>query len=151
MNVLSVDQAGFDFIAGNEGYTPVPKVDGGGRLVWGHGHDQQPGETPPDYISPSDSDALLWTDLHTRYEPQVNMVLSHLSVDPGQNQYNCFADFCYNLGPGDLHEMLRHGEDQVPNHILLYKYVRDPKSGIMVASPGLLARRERELALFQTP
>ena len=63
------------FTAENEGYTPVPKVDAGGKLVWGHGHNQQPGEVAPRFISEWDSDALLRQDYRTRYIPEIEAAI----------------------------------------------------------------------------
>lgn len=142
---MQVDDAGRAFIAGNEGYTPVPKIDAGGKLVWGHGHDQQPGEIPPTFISEPDSDALLVVDC-PRFEPAVNALIPPSCT---QNQFNALLDFCYNEGPTNLATMLHHGWDQVPVQILAWCY--EHIDGVPVKVPGLLARRQKELALFQQP
>lgn len=147
---MNISQAAFDFISENEGYVPVPRIDSGGKLVWGHGHNQQPGEAVPQSISLSDADALLWNDLNTRYGPQTDHVVTGFGYTLTDPQFIAMLDFDFNLGMGDLHMMLSHGIAAVPDHILLYHYARNPRTGIMEPSDGLLARRKKELALFQS-
>ena len=78
---MTTSENGIAFIKGNEGFVPVPKMDNG-KLAWGYGHDQQPGETPPAAISEPDADALLRSDLASRFEPPVN------SLAPGRIRTN---------------------------------------------------------------
>ncbi len=78
----------------------------------------------------------------------MGIVENHLQVylpsDCTQNQFDALIDFGFNLGCEALETMLGHGWDQVPTQIL-----RWDKAGGQVV-PGLAARRQRELILFQT-
>lgn len=137
---MQIDQAGLDFIASCEGFSATTYNDNGHPAI-GFGHDIQPGETFDEPISRADAEQLLLLDLSTRYEPVVNAVIP---PECTQNQYNCLCSFCYNLGPAALRQMVDHGWDQVPTQILYWDHVNH------VVSPPLLARRQKELQLFQS-
>ena len=138
---MRTSAAGIAFIKANEGYTPKPQNDNG-HLMWAHGHDQRPGEIPPDYISVGDADALLVSDLARDVEPHVDA----LAPWANQNQYDALADFCYNLGSQALATMLHHGPAQVPAQMPAWCY--EHINGVPVKSEGLEARREKEVALY---
>jgi lysozyme len=142
---VNTSENGIAFIKGNEGFVAVPKPDNG-KLAWGYGHDQQPGETPPASLTEPQGDALLRQDLTTRFDPHL---ASLLPVTATQNQIDACSDFMYNDGPVNLATMLSHGWDQVPVQITRWCY--EHINGVVQQSPGLLARRQKELALFQTP
>jgi GH24 family phage-related lysozyme (muramidase) len=132
---------GISFIKEREGYTPIPKDDNG-HLMWGHGHDRRGFELVPDYISLSDSGALLAEDLAVHFEPQVNA----LAPWANQNQFDALVDFCYNLGPGALATMLHHGRDVVPTQMAAWCY--EHVNGVARRSKGLADRRSKEIALY---
>jgi len=142
--VMQTSEAGIEFIKGNEGYVPVPKPDNG-KLAWGYGHDQQPGEVPPEFISEPDADTLLRHDLATRFEPAVNAIIP---IEGGvvctQNQFDALVDFCFNLGPSALRMMTGHGWEQVPTQMLRWCHVNGEVSN------GLPARRQKEVAFFNS-
>jgi len=135
---------GITFIKENEGYAPQP-TDDNGHLMWGHGHDQRPGEVPPASISITDADALLAQDLALYVEPHINALAPWVN----QNQYDALADFCYNEGPGALATMLHHGQAQVSTQLPAWCY--EHVKGVVVKSSGLIARREKEVALYDRP
>jgi GH24 family phage-related lysozyme (muramidase) len=141
---MNIDQAGLDFIEGNEGFAAFPAPDSG-KLAWGYGHDQVLGETPPASITRDAAQALLVKDA-ARFEPAVNAL-----IPPGctQNQFNALLDFCYNEGPAALATMMHHGWDQVLVQLPAWCY--EHVKGLPVKSKGLLARRQKEVALFTTP
>ncbi len=141
---MTIDDAGIGFTKQQEGYAPRPMNDNG-HVAWGHGHDQQPGETPPTFISPLDAEALLRKDYATRFEPAVNHLIP---ASCSQNQYNALCDFCYNEGVKNFATMMHHGWDQIPVQILAWCWQH--VDGIPVKSAGLLARRQAELSLFST-
>lgn len=140
---MKTSENGILFIKANEGYLNAPRIDNG-KLAWGYGHDQQPGEVAPISISLGVADALLRADL-PRYEVHVN----ELAPWANQNQYDSLVDFCYNLGPVPLATMLHHGQDQVPVQMPAWHF--EHVRGVVVESPELLERRAAEVALFQTP
>jgi lysozyme len=134
---------GVSFIKGNEGFDPIPRDDNGHK-EWGHGHDQRVGESVPASISLPDADALLVNDLTLYYEPHINA----LAPWANQNQFDALADFCYNEGPEALATMLHHGQNAVPVQMAAWCY--EHVNGVVVKSDGLLARREKEIALYLT-
>jgi lysozyme len=132
---------GISFIKANEGFTPIPKDDNG-HLMWGHGHDRRGFELVPDYISLADSDALLAEDLAAYFEPTVNQLAPWVN----QNQFDALVDFAYNLGTAALATMLHHGANQVVIQMSAWCY--EHVNGVLVKSPGLAARRQKEIVLY---
>jgi len=140
---------GKQFIKISEGYDEVPRVDSGGKLVWGHGHNRVGNEPVPDRISLADADALFETDLAGRYEPVLNKSLAVHGFNPNQNQYDALSDFVYEL-EHDIDLLLSHGLDQVTSQLPRWCHAVD-EHGVKVVVPGILARRLKEVALFNTP
>lgn len=96
MTEMAISPAGLTFIAGWEKYACKPYLDVGGRLTWGYGHLQKPGETPPTFISPGDALALLKADAQVFVE----IANKNLKVQLNQNQFDAFISILYNVGPG---------------------------------------------------
>jgi lysozyme len=138
---MNTSANGIAFIKGNEGYTPRPTNDNGHQM-WGYGHDRVGYEIPPTYISEPSSGILLVKDLQTRFDPQT----SALAPWANQNQFDALSDFAYNEGLQALATMLHHGQDQVPVQLPAWCY--EHVNGVLVKSPGLAARRAKELALY---
>ena len=142
---MNISQAGVQFIAGNEGYAAHVYNDAGKQAI-GYGHDLLPGESFPDGITPEEGMDLLGRDC-AKVDDSMQTLVEHGLIPPTvtQNQWNALADFAFNLGPQALRVMLGHGWDQVPTEILRWCFVGH------VQNAGLLARRKKELTLFQTP
>lgn len=138
---MKTSAKGIDFIKSNEGFAPQP-TDDNGHLMWGHGHDQRPGEVPPHSIGMVEADALLARDLELYVEPHVN----ELAPWATQTQFDALADFCYNLGAGALATMLHHGSDQVLTQLPAWCY--EHVKGVVRKSAGLAARRAKEATLY---
>jgi GH24 family phage-related lysozyme (muramidase) len=139
---MQTSKKGIAFIKANEGFTPKPKDDNG-HLMWGHGHDQKPGEAIPDLgITKSEADLLLRSDLSESYEPHV----AALAPWANQNQFDALVDFGYNLGVGALATMLHHGQDEVPKQMAAWCY--EHVDGVLQKSDGLAARRAKEIAIY---
>ena len=130
---------GIALIKKNEGLVLKVYNDNGKQAI-GYGHDLLPGETYPNGITEAIATTLLVKDL-AHFEFYVNK----LAPNANQNQFDALMDFCYNLGPERLDTMLHHGWDQIPTQILLWNRING------VPNKGLLARRQGELELFQTP
>lgn len=137
---MQIDQAGLDFIAGCEGFSATVYNDAGHQAI-GIGHDIQPGETFDEPMTREAAEQLLAVDLETRFEPAVNAV-----IPPGctQNQFNALCSFAFNLGAASLRTMVAHGWQDVPNQMIRWDNVNGKPN------PGLLARRQKEAALFQS-
>ncbi len=132
---------GIAFIRKNEGVR-LSVYDDNGHPAIGYGHDlTQPEIFSGVYVNGITIDqaaSLLQQDLTARYEPSVN----ELAPDANQNQFDALVDFAYNLGGGALKQMLAHGWDQVTTQIPRWNHLNG------VVHPGLTARREAEVELF---
>ena len=84
---------GVAFIKSNEGLRLTVYNDDGKACI-GYGHDLQSGESFLEGITAEQADAILTTDLRTRFEPPVN----RLAPWANQNQFDALVDFCFNLG-----------------------------------------------------
>lgn len=137
---MQTSEAGIAFIKSAEGYASVPYNDNG-KMAWGYGHDQQPGENVPASISLDEADLLLRKDLASRYEPVVSKLVP---ANCTQSQFDALVDFCYNLGPANLETMLAHGWSEVQFQIPRWNHVAG------VVSAGLSARRQAEVSMWNT-
>ena len=140
---MQISQVGIDLIKSSEGFSSIPYNDDG-KTAWGYGHDQLPGETVPTDVTVQEAVDQLMKDLVL-----VQSKLSKL-VPPTctQNQWDALCDFGFNLGIAHLELMLSHGWSNVPVQMLRWCY--EEKNGVMVVSPDLLARRQREAKLFNS-
>ena len=136
---MQISPKGIAFIEANEGFVGHVYNDNG-RQACGYGHDLLPGESFPDGITQEQAEALLFRDLR----PVQTALASLVPQDCTQGQWDALCDFAYNLGIGSLKTMLGHGWDQVPIQIPRWNH----ENGVVVA--GLAARREAEVALFNT-
>jgi GH24 family phage-related lysozyme (muramidase) len=134
---------GVAFIKSNEGLRLTVYNDDGKACI-GYGHDLQSGESFLEGITAEQADAILTTDLRTRFEPPVN----RLAPWANQNQFDALVDFCFNLGPARLATMLHHGQAQVPTQMLAWCY--GEVDGVEAKSAPLESRRQKEVALFNT-
>lgn len=156
---MDISTNGLTFIAGWEQYAPRPYYDVGGRLTWGFGHLQKPGEHPPTFINRPDALALLHSDAAI----MVKIANLNLKVTLNQNQFDAFVSLLFNVGPGvpkvkDGIIVLRTGK---PSTLLAninagafaaaaqQFLVWDKVGGSVVR--GLENRREAERKLFLTP
>jgi lysozyme len=144
---------GKQFLISNEGTCLTIKPDNKGPQI-GHGHDLSPTELASKVVYGIDisngitlaqADYILDQDLPGMYEPAVN----RQAPQANQNQFDALISFTYNLGPGDLATMLHHGFDQAPVQMPAWHWME--KDGVEVESPPLLARRMKEVVLFNTP
>lgn len=127
-----------------EGLRLVAYQDQVGVWTIGYGH------TGPDVhaglvITQSQADALLQSDM----THAVACVNQYVTVGINQNQFDALVDFSFNLGCGSLHgstllTRINAGEfDLAAEQFLLW----DHAGGVVV--PGLLMRRQAEMALFK--
>lgn len=91
----SIDQAGLDFIEGNEGSRLTAYPDASGYSI-GFGHfGASPGET----ITPDQELQLFQGD----YTAAENAVDRYVTVPLSQNEYDALVDFVFNAGAGNFH------------------------------------------------
>lgn len=145
---MNISQAGVQFISSNEGYAARVYNDAGKQAI-GYGHDLLPGESFPNGVTQQEALDLLGRDC-AKVDESMQVMVEHglIPADVTQGQWDALADFAFNLGPQALRIMLGHGWDQVPTEILRWCFVGH------VQNAGLLARRQKELALWighQTP
>ena len=137
---MQTSQRGLAMIEGFEDFRAKVYPDAGHSAI-GFGHDLLPGESYPDGITQDQADSLLASDV-AKVDAQLNR--QGLTGIVNQNQWNALADFCYNAGGGALVQLLAHGLDQVPAQLPRWVH-----AGSTVL-PGLVARRQKEVALFTT-
>lgn len=149
--VSDVSQNGLLFIARNEGCVLHPYNDGGGskgNATIGVGHlihmgpfTEQDVERYKDFTQ-AEADALLHTDA-----AQVVYAVRALPAHLTQPQFDALVDLGFNCGAGALTGNITAGLREsdialVTSTILEYVHA----GGVVL--PGLVARREREVALF---
>lgn len=116
--------------------------DGFGNLTigWGHTAGVYPGQT----ITQEEADALLESDV-VIYN---NAVLAYnIQYHWTQNEEDALTSFAYNLGTGSIAQVTKNGtrtKAQIADAMLLY----NKANGQIV--PGLVTRRQREVALFKS-
>lgn len=139
VQMMEISQAGLDLIAKFEGLRLTAYLDIAGVLTIGYGstHGVLEGQT----ITQEQAMQLLRQDAAS-----ASQCVSEATegLNPSQRQFDALTSFCFNLGCGSLRLMLSHGWAEVPNQI-----VRWNRAGGVVV-PGLTARRQAELALFQS-
>ena len=117
-------------------------------LTIGYGHygaDVKPGMT----ITVEQAEAYLRQDL-AKAEAAVKRNCGHLNLN--QNQFDALVSFTFNCGEGNLQKLLYgpNGDEirpleELPEHMPFYR------KGSGKILPGLVRRREAEVALFNTP
>ena len=129
----------------------VPYNDVAGNATNGYGHllHKGPCTSEDKPWTQKQADDSFLSDLKTKAEVFVNKYV-HVSLT--QNQFDSLVDFCYNLGCGNLLNLvsetgLNQGKyDAVPPEIL--KYDKAHVNGELVEVPGLKKRRTWEAELF---
>jgi GH24 family phage-related lysozyme (muramidase) len=146
---MQTSENGISFIKENEGF--IAKIsDDVGHPVIGHGHDLTQEEiangTFKDGIDLPGADILLRTDLTNRFDP---VLLEFLPATANQNQIDACSDFLYNDGAANFAVMVHHGFDQIPVQMPAWHWAH--VNGVLTSLPGLVERRAKEVALFNTP
>jgi GH24 family phage-related lysozyme (muramidase) len=148
VSIQHTSPAGVAFIAGFEGFEPVPAPDPVGYCTVGYGHlIRYSGCTSADMrnwgrMSEKQGRLLLGRDLARNYEPDVRRGV-HVTLTA--RRFDAFVSFDYNLGPGALRELLPQINNRnwtgVGDHMLAYVH-----AGGQVL-PGLVRRRRAERAM----
>lgn len=143
---MRMSEKGFAFLKELEALTSVPNDDNG-HLRWGYGHNQRPGERPPSVIDQISAAALLRMDVTLDYEPAVKK----LAPWANQNQFDALVCFTYNEGCKGLAMLLAHGRDNVTSEMTHWVYEHKGGSPVATKSEGLITRRNKEIAYYNTP
>lgn len=129
-----------------EGCILTAYKDTAGVLTIGYGHTK--GVVPGQVISIAQAEAYFKADV----EVAESKVDKYKKYGFNDNQYEALVSFAFNIGSIDqLTDNGTRGLDTIRNKITAYCKATDPKTGLKVAVPGLLKRREAELKLFDTP
>lgn len=146
-----INAAGITLITSVEGFSPIEYDDCGKKAI-GFGHDIQPGEHFTEPMTREQAVALFEKDVTWR-EVKVE---SLLLVDINDNQFAALVSLFYNIGGGNFESstVLRklNGGNFVDaaSAFRLWKYSRNEKMELVV-NPALVARREKEIELFNKP
>jgi lysozyme len=141
---VQISPNGIAFIEANEGFSATVYNDTAGNATIGYGHKLEVGESFPNPITQEEAQQLLLGDLAL-----VELTLAQL-VPPSctQSQFDALCDFGFNLGCVALKTMLGHGWEFVPLQIPRWDF--EKVNGVEQQSPALEARRQREVALFNS-
>ncbi|KAH6907660.1 lysozyme, partial [Coprinopsis sp. MPI-PUGE-AT-0042] len=150
----AVNTATIDLIKLSEGFVASPEPDPIGLPTVGYGHLCQTsgcGEVPYSFpLTTATATALLKSDLPTFQNCIARDIAD--SVRLNDNQYGALVSWAFNVGCGNtgsstLIRRLNAGED--PNTVAEQELPRWNQAGGVVL-PGLVTRRNREIALFKT-
>ena len=146
MKMQKISDAGLNLLKASEGLRLKTYRDVAGVPTIGYGHALKPGESFPDGITEVTATLLLLKDVQTAEAAVSRMVKVPLT----QGQYDALVDFVYNLGAGRLEhstllKLLNEGKYSEAGEQLL---AWDRAGG--KPQPGLVKRREAELALFRS-
>lgn len=148
---LSLSEAGLWFIGVQEaarGPNLSVYLDQGGNPTIGYGHLLKPGESFPDGITADQASQMLAQDVAAAER----IVRRRVTADLTQAQFDALVSFTYNEGERHLARStllarLNAGDyDGAAGHFADWDEVR--VNDVLVYSPGLAARRERERNLF---
>ena len=126
------------FIRSEESLSLVVIPDTGGKFQIGWGH-QCLEDDYPDGINEATAETLLEQD--TAID---DAGVDALGWDLSQGQHDALVDFEYECGSGALKQLAAHGQAQVP--VQLPRWVHAVVKGTMTVLPGMVARRNQEVA-----
>lgn len=141
---MNLSANGLQFIADQEGCRLEAYLDGGGVPTIGYGHTV--GVKMGDTCTQDQANRWLYEDVEDA-ETAVNFVVTPLT----QNQFDALVDFVFNVGAHAfkrstmLYHLNRGAYSDAANEFRRWRFDN------AVEVPGLLARRNRERELFETP
>jgi len=143
---MKTSNSGILLIKSFEGLRLHSYIDAVGILTIGYGH------TGPDVhngmtITETQATNLLNKDLSS-FETAVNNLIT---VPLNQNQFDALVSFAYNVGIGSLESSTlrrRLNSHENPNTVAKQELIKWCKGAGNKTLPGLLKRREAEIALF---
>ncbi|KAI4269748.1 MAG: hypothetical protein LQ337_007097 [Flavoplaca oasis] len=147
---LKLSQNGVDFIADHEEFEPNYYIDPVGVRTIGYGHACQTANECPDPgpITEARAKELLLSDA-AEFEACVN---AEVTVALNQNQFDALVSFAFNLGCGPVPRIagFLNANDFAGATSKMKEFVKGNVNGQLVTLPGLVTRRNEEVALFNS-
>ena len=143
---MKISTTGINLIKSFEGLKLQAYIDAVGILTIGYGHtglDVHKGMT----ITEAQATDLLYKDL-TSFESAVTKLIT---IPLNQNQFDALVSFTYNVGVGSLESSTlrrRLNAHEDPNTVAKQELIKWVKGNNNQTLPGLVTRREAEIALF---
>ena len=151
---MNISKNGIYLIKQSEGFSAKWYICPAGFKTIGYGHKYVKGDELKisEPLSLSDAHDLLMNDLKERVDQ-----LNNLKLNLSQNEFDATISFIFNFGIGafissTVYKMLKIG-NKAEALVWWAKWINERKvvDGVskLVPSPGLIARRNREIALFK--
>jgi lysozyme len=152
---MRISEEGLDLIKRSEGFVAVVYKDQAGLPPIGYGHlltakDKKTGRFTNRRLTLEVAEDLLRRDVAAAEDAVTTLV----QVELTQRQFDALVDFTFNLGASALAQStllrkLNRGDyEAVPKELRRWIKVRDPKTGELETSYGLMRRRKREIELW---
>ena len=135
-----------------EGLRLTSYPDKAGHWTIGYGH------TGPEVVP-----GLSWTRDHADEALAQDIGIFALGVEAlvpegllSDAQFSALVIFAYNVGLAAfrtsrvLRDVIAGQFDSVPAHLMAWDHIHDPHTGALVVDPGLVKRREAEIALWKS-
>ena len=150
----TTNKAGVELIKSFEGFSSKPYKCSAGKFTIGYGStylaDGSPVTANTPAITQNAAEQLLAVTLK-KYEADVERLVK---VPLNDNQFSALVSFVYNLGAGSLEastllkKLNERDYHTAASQLLVWCKFKDPSTGQMTTSSGLLRRRMAEKALF---
>ena len=147
--IMETSQKGINLIKKFEGFRNKAYRCSAGVLTIGYGHTGNVKEG--DDISEAKAEELLKEDVKFAENAVNRFVCRPIQ----QNQFDALVSFVYNLGAGAFSSStlcrkvnVKPDDDSIYNEFLKWKNIRNPQTGRLQPSAGLLRRREEEAKLY---
>jgi len=146
-----ISEKGLHLVIAFEGFSPKAYKCPAGVWTIGYGHTG--GVVEGATINSKEALQVLRNDMKVA-EGYVSRLVK---VPLNDNQFDALVSWTFNLGPGALSastllKRLNTGDyASVPNEMVRWANIQDPKTGQMTPLPGLLRRRRAEAALWNLP
>jgi len=144
---MNISPSGISLIEGFEGFVGTPYVDASGIITIGFGFTHDPQGNPITMSTPTltQAEATVW--FNTLIIDYVNGVLNALTKTVSQNQLDAIVDMAYNCGVGAFEQSsicnkINSNKPVLESDFTQYCMIKGVKNA------GLLARRQKEFALF---
>jgi lysozyme len=147
----------------HEGIVPAPYRDIAGVWTWGIGHAETSGQPPNPRTMPrgmpSDVAAVIpeaFRLFKLRLGPYEDAVRRTVKVPLAQHEFDALTSLCFNIGPGNFAKssVVRHlnagDRAAAADAFRAWNKARNPATGKLEVSNGLVRRRAEERALFLT-
>ena len=151
---MKLSEKGLNLIKEFEGFSPTVYLDQAGLETIGYGHlitraEEQAGTFVGKSLTPGEATAILAVDA----EHAEKSVSTQVKVSLNQNQFDALVSWTFNLGAqalkgSTLLKKINRGDYDVAEEFLKWSKVRNPKTGKLAVSNGLLRRRKKEAELW---